>query len=129
MLIMLCLTPLIIITFISVIFGKDFLSANYNFYGELSMFEINIDDMTGVIAIIFVIAIFTVLVGIRILATGISETSVKALSSGLVYTGIWTLLSLLSAELIFEIEIVGSLIYVSLTIGYVIGVVEKMYGG
>jgi len=139
---MLCLLPLLLLTIISVLFGENFIgyileqdiksTATVNItdtttidWGE-NLIEFNIDPITGMIAIIITIAIFTILIGIQILASGLSETSVKALMVATSYTGLWGVLSVLSIEIIKSIELVGSLIYVVLTIGYVIGVMEKM---
>lgn len=132
MLMIACLLPLIVFTFLSVIFGDEFMakSLESGWSDKSVVFEIpaiNADPVVGMLALLCAIAIFTVLVGIQIFASGISETSIKALSTGLLYTGLWVVLSLLSAPLINSIEIFGNIIYICLTIGYVIGVIEKMY--
>jgi len=49
--------------------------------------------------------------------------------NAILYFGIWSLLSSISAPLIFGIEYFGTLIYITLTIGYVIGVIQKQTGG
>jgi len=130
MLIMLSLLPLIVLTFLSVMFGNDFLSATVEsgwITDDASVFEI--DPFIGMIAILLIIAIFSLVIGFNILASGFSDTGVKALSTGLLYTGLWAVLSVLAFPLFKDIKVFGTLIYVALTIIYVIGVIEKMYGG
>jgi len=148
MLIILMLLPMIVLTFISVIFGNEFLgiSVSQELISALEVngtvpewlnvegltggeYLFNIDLIIGAIAIITVIAVISIGVGIQVLGSGLSETSVKMIITALAYMGLWLVLSVLSMPLIFSIEIFGTLIYVGLTLGYVLGVVEKMTGG
>lgn len=145
MLIMICLLPLILLTFLSVLFGGDFVgyiieqgvegSAIVNItdttvidWGERSI-DFNIDPITGMIALLVGIAVFTILIGFRILASGLSDTSVRSMMVGVSYTGLWGVLTVLSISTIKSIELIGSVLYVFLTVGYVIGVIDKMTGG
>jgi len=142
------LLPMIVLTFISVIFGNEFLgiSVSQELISALEVngtvpewlnvegltggeYLFNIDLIIGAIAIITVIAVISIGVGIQVLGSGLSETSVKMIITALAYMGLWLVLSVLSMPLIFSIEIFGTLIYVGLTLGYVLGVVEKMTGG
>ncbi len=143
-LIMVCLLPLIVLTFLSVIIGNAFISVgiSHNIIGLLengslkdmlvglegaeSTSTFNLSGLEGAIAIIIVIATIAVIMGIRILGSGLSETSIKAMMIGFGYTGLWLVLSILSAPLFFQIELFGTFIYIGLTIGYVIGVVQKL---
>lgn len=76
-----------------------------------------------------------VVAGIRlsgsILGTGgaisLSETSVSAVTYGLVFFGAWLLLSLLGSPLILIIPIFGIPLYFLMTLIYVIGVLEMMH--
>ena len=103
--------------------------------GTTTSFEIlntdvilNIDPIIGAISIIIIIATVGAIIGIQVLGSGLSSESVRVLIMAIAYTGIWTVLSILSFPLITSIEIFGSLIYVVLTIGYVIGIIQK-FGG
>lgn len=143
-LIMACLLPLIVLTFLSVIFGNSFMSIGitHDITGLMengtlkemlvgledadSISTFNLSGIQGAIAIIIVIATIAVIMGIRILGSGLSETSIKTMMIGFGYTGLWLVLSLLSAVLIIQIDIFGSMIYIILTLGYVIGVVQKL---
>ena len=145
MLIIICLLPLIFLAFLSVLFGGDFIgyiidesisgTATTNITDTTVIdwatkeVEFNIDPITGMISVLIAIAVFTILIGIQILASGLSDVSVKAMMVGVIYTGLWGVLSVLSIEVIKSIELIGSLIYVLLTVGYAIGVFEKMSGG
>lgn len=146
MLIILCLIPLIGITFLSVILGSEFVSASItdklvetltvngtvpewlNVEGLSTTHTFNVGGLEGAIAIIIVIAVISVGIGINILGSGLAETTVKLITSALAYTGLWTVLSVLAIPLIFQIEIFGLLIYISLTIGYTIGVIQQITG-
>jgi len=139
-----CLVILLILTLISVVLGSNFTGSTTEstinneaiVNGSSSTFEIagtdivlNIDPVIGAIVIIIIIATLGALLGIQVLGSGISTESVRVLIIAISYTGIWGVLSALSMSLIISIEIFGSLIYVILTIGYVIGIIQKISGG
>jgi len=143
MIIGLTLTILLVITLISVLLGSNFTDITVSstidneaiINGTTTSFEIantdiilNIDPIIGAIGIIIVIATVGSVIGIQVLGSGLSPESVKVLIMAIAYTGIWSVLSVLSFPLITSIEIFGSLIYVSLTIGYVIGIIQKLGG-
>lgn len=144
------LVPLVVLSLLSVVLGNEFTSMPYD-YGDpsddclpdyLCPFgpgkcggcsdegggEIGIDPLTGAISIIVVIATATALLGIQFLGSGLSDNSVRVLITVAIYASIWTILSLLAIPLIKGIEFFGTLIYVGLTIGYIIGVMEKISG-
>lgn len=133
-----------ILTFFSIFLGNNFISvAIDNVLGgtviingtestwgvEYSGYEFSIDTIVGAISILTVVAILAGVVGIQILGSGISESGHKTLTLCIVYGGLWFLLSTLSYSLIISIEVFGILIYVALTIVYVVGVIEKIAGG
>lgn len=141
----LALIPLLVLTFIAIIFGSDFVSVTIeqeaistwlklnNTLTESRIEQmntvVNIDALTGAIAIIIALAMVTSVIGLRILGSGLSDESVRTLTIAIIYTGIWTLLSVLAYPLFASIELFGVLIYVALTIVFVIGVIEKIAGG
>lgn len=144
MIIGLTLTILLVMTLISIIFGDTFASGSIeteleftsvingttttvDLGGEDVLFAI--DPIQGAIAILIVLTVIAALLGARILATGLSDASVKIIMTITFYTGIWSLLSVLAIPLIESIEVFGSLIYISLTIMFAIGVMNKMAGG
>lgn len=144
-LINLTLLPLVILSFVAMVFGSDFVaistdkttitgysavneSATKSWYTSGKGY-LNIDPLTGAIAIIMALAITVSIIGIKILGSGLSDESVRTLIIAITYTGIWTVLSILAYALLVSIEIFGLLIYVALTIGYVVGVIEKISGG
>lgn len=88
----------------------------------------NVDPITGAIMIIIAIASGMAIIGFRFLASGLADSSVRVLITAVSYTGIWTMLSLLAVPLLNGIEIFGVLIYVALSLLYVIGVIEKISG-
>lgn len=92
-------------------------------------FTIKIDPVAGLIVIFIVIIVIAALLGIQILASGLSPESIKFIMNAILYFAIWSLLSTLCFNLIVSIEIFGTLIYITLTIAYVIGVIQKLSGG
>ena len=143
MLIEIALLILIIITIFSVIMGSSFkeigvenLSGegvfNETSSGSFDISNINttfyIDEFAGALVIIIAIMIIATLVGLQFMGSGLSDVSVRILTIGITYFGIWTIFSVLSYELILSIEIVGVLIYITLTIIYTLGVIQKIVG-
>jgi len=140
MLIMLALTPLLVLTFLSVIFGNEFLiiitdveviEEEKPVWVWFKYFE---DDLLtiaggGGIAIIVLIAGISIVIGIQVLGSGLSDTTVKVLTILTAYGSLWIILSLLSMPLLFEIQLFGLLIYTILTLIYVIGMIEKISEG
>lgn len=137
---------LIIITLFSVILGRNLISgiANISIDNEALIDDVpstfvvvgedvlfTIDTSTLVIAgISLIVAIIIVagITGITVLGTGLNAQSAKIIIILTGYIGIWSVLTALSFTLIIEIEIFGSIIYVGLTIAYVVGVIQKISG-
>lgn len=89
----------------------------------------NIDPIFGAIAIITIIGILAIAIGIKVVGSGLSEWSIRTAILVVAYVGLWTVLTILSMPLIKTIEIFGGIIYVSLTLGYTIGVIQKIAEG
>ena len=141
------LLPLVVLSIFSVILGNEFATMPYDYgenggsncppgmgwncpeeAGEGDAGTIGIDALTGAIVILVVIATASALLGIKVLGSGLSDDSVRVLITVTIYASIWTILSLLAIPLIYAIELFGTLLYVALTIGYVIGVMDKISG-
>jgi len=145
-LIMIGLLPMVVLSFLTVIFGSEWIDIiigqydlsheNIQYYNDLAEFmghegltgqaTFSIDVLTGAIAIIVGIIALATLLGIQILGSGLSDTSVRLISILSAYIGLWSVLSVLCIPLIIEIEIFGQLIYIGLTLAYTIGVIEKI---
>lgn len=144
MIIGITLAIMLVISLFSVIAGNSFIGiltenviqSEAIVNGSTTIFEtvipdytFGLDPITGGIALIVTIATLGALIGIRVLGSGLSEASIKIIMTGAFYAGLWTLLSVISANLIFAIEGFGALIYTVLTLLYAIGVVSKFFGG
>ncbi|QYW08120.1 hypothetical protein 15570_00023 [Lokiarchaeota virus WyrdV1] len=103
--------------------------ATSSFELPIGDFTIRIDPVAGLIVIFIVIIVIAGLLGIQVLASGLSPESIKFIMNAILYFGIWSLLSALCFNLIISIEIFGTLVYITLTIAYVIGVIQKLSGG
>jgi len=140
----LCLSILLVLTLVSVVVGSNFIDSLVQsdidqevlIDGGSSTFEIsgtdimfNIDPIIGAIVILIAIIAFAIVIGIQVLGSGISPESIRIIISCTMYAGMWGILSVLSSPLIISIEVFGSLIYISLTIAYVIGIIQKLGGG
>lgn len=88
----------------------------------------NIDPVAGAIVILTVILALVLILGIQILGSGLSPQSVKIGTILTIYIGLWIILSALASSLIKEIELFGSVIYITLTIAYTVGVFQKISG-
>ena len=140
MIIGIALGIMVVLTILSIVLGSSFISIDFETkwvragaYGSQvsSRYEnltFKIDDLEGMLGIITVIIIFSTLVGIQILASGLSHSSVNIISVATAYGGIWAVLSVLSAGMIKDIALFGGLIYITLTIAFVIGIVQKHVG-
>jgi len=138
------LAIMLVISLISVIAGNSFIGiltenvieTEAIINGSTTIWEtvvpdytFGLDPITGGIVLIVTVATLGALIGIRIVGSGLSESSIKILMTSFFYGGIWTLLSVISANLIIAIEGFGALIYLVLTLLYAIGVVSKFFGG
>jgi len=78
------------------------------------------------IALIITIIVVAGITGIQVLGSGLSPSSVRVIILGTSYAGIWAVLSILAFNLIITIELFGTIIYITLTIAYAIGVINKI---
>lgn len=122
---------MLILSLLSIISGGSFSSINVdqtytvNLNGTTSDYFISdagfsVDAYSGAIGWLIIIAAIGVAAGIGVLGSGLSETSVNLLYRSIFYGVIWGLLSIFPAGLIFQIELFGSVIYITLTIVYVV---------
>lgn len=147
MLIGLTLMIIIVLVLFSLILGNDFVSGLVNVGidneaivdGNPSTYVVASQDILFTIdtssliiagiALLATIIIISTIAGIQVLGSGLSPSSVRILILLIAFVGLWSVLSILAFNLIFSIEIFGSIIYITLTIGYVIGVIQKISGG
>lgn len=143
MLIIVPLFIIIVLTFISIIVGKDYISDTFVITidnealveGNVSTFVVEstdvvfeVDALVGAIVIIIVIITIAGIIGIQVLGSGLSPESVRIIITATAYAGLWGTLSVLASGIIFDIELFGGVIYIGLTIVYVIGVLQKVSG-
>lgn len=125
-LILISLGLILVITFFNVILGASFSSYTLDTpYGT----PMGIDVITGALAIIIILISIAVVVGIKVLGSGISEQSVHTIIVIVGYGSMWGVFSVLSYNLIVSIQYFGLIIYLVLTIMYVIGVMSKLSNG
>ena len=136
-----------VIAFLNLIVGGDFLGAIASlsvdneaiidgvpttFVVEASdiLFSIDTSTIVGALGIIAITLIGTAAItGISVVGSGLNPQSARIIILAIVYGGLWGLLSLLAYSLIVSIEVFGAVIYVAITIAYVIGVIQSISGG
>ena len=138
-LILLALIPLIILTIVSVIFGNEFLivvsfeqiEEEKTVWEWFETFEGDLMSLGGGagISIIIIIAGVSIVIGLQVLGSGLSDTTVKVLTIITAYGSLWIILTLLSFPLLAEILLVGLFIYTLLTLIFVIGLIQKLSEG
>ena len=135
---------ILMLIFLSLILGQDFLASfvsvgtdteaivdgiSSTFVIEAENVLFYIDTSTLIVAgislltTLIIVATFT---GIQVLGSGLSPSSVRTIILVTTYIGIWTALSVLAFNLINSIPIFGYVIYIGITVGYAIGVIEKI---
>lgn len=87
---------------------------------------ININPFVDGIVILIILAAIGGAIGIKVLASGLSERSIYILSSTIFLSGIWVGLSIWSYGWISSIETFGTFIYVFITLMYVVGAILSM---
>ena len=133
--IIIALLPLIVLSFFSILIGNEFVrieidpthvfsTAEGDFGSGPAWFDF--DPITTTLAVLIAIALGVALVGTRILGSGLSDKSVRIVGVGILYTAIWSFLSLLAYPLIRSIQEFGLTIYIVLTVLYTLGVIDKM---
>ncbi len=147
MLIEISLMIIIILGFFSLIIGDTYISApvnvgidnegllngsitTYIVEQETVLFEIDVSVfiVSGIVLLV-ALGIVAGITGFQILATGLSPPSVKIIIMITAFTGIWIALSTICINLIKSIEVFGSVIYIGITLMYVVGVIQKLSGG
>lgn len=143
MLITISLVVLIIITLLSILSGNSFIgtpsSINSTYQtiinGTTTTLDVEtnavfyIDPVAGAIVIFVALGILVGFLGFNALGSGLNETATRIILWVTVYGALWGFFSVLSMNLIIEIELYGSLIYIGLTVMYAIGVIQKLIGG
>ena len=80
----------------------------------------------GMIAVILAVAVgFSV----QVVGTGLSENGSRMIIYSAFYVSLWVILSLLAEPLISSIDVFGSMIYMLLTVTYVVGIMKSYFGG
>ncbi len=147
MLIGMSLMVMIVISLLSLVIGNNFVSGLTSIGvdnealvdGVSNTFEVLEQDIlfgidtsvliVSAIALLTAVILVAVGTGVSFLASGLNPQSSRIIVIITAYIGIWTALSVLAFNLIIEIEIFGSVIYISLTLVYIIGVAKNMSGG
>ena len=139
------LAIMVMLTLLSIVFGSDFasvfISTKYEAESivdgvrsvvvggnETGNVVFGMNELEGAIPILGVMLVIVLLLGITVVATGLSGETVKIAVYLTFYIGLWVLLSSFSESLIRSIDIFGALIYITLTIGYTIGVIQNLSG-
>jgi hypothetical protein len=94
-----------------------------------SEYNFKISAIQGAILMITTIIAIGAVVGIRVLGTGVSSITVEIVTKGTFYFALWGILSAFAQPLISQIYLLGSIIYIILSLMYVIGFVQSINSG
>jgi hypothetical protein len=97
------------------------------FSGDDMLFAI--DPTVATIGVFVIIIAIVAVLGIQVLGSGLSQESIRVIMACILYGAVWGLLSLLAMPLILAIEVFGTVIYMVLLIGYIVGVIQNIVGG
>jgi len=87
--------------------------------------DFNLWDLKGALIILTLALIVGIVAGIKVLGSGLSETSIMILFASISYLGLWACLSIVSMEFVFG-HIEASLLWIGLTIMFVLGVTQSI---
>lgn len=94
-----------------------------------SEYNFAINETQGIIAIVIAVSLIGSLIGIRVLGSGLSETTVKILYNTIFFYGVWGLFSVFALEWLLIIPLyMGWLIYFVLTGVLSFGIVQQING-
>jgi hypothetical protein len=131
----------VILSFLAILFGQSFIAVEQEFYvdnqvfvdGTPSFYEVptsnytfNIDGLTGALIILTGVIILAGVTGIKILGSGLDSESVRIILILTAYITLWSIFSFLSIPLINLIPVFNGVIFIGLTIIYVIGVIFQL---
>lgn len=95
---------------------------------EGTEYQFAINESQGIIAIVIAVSVIGSLIGIRVLGSGLSETTVKILYNTIFFYGVWGLFSALSLQWFLIIPIGGWIVYFVLTGMLSFGIVQQING-
>lgn len=97
-------------------------------FGDTDLLFIIDPTVLGIAAFVVIAGLAAVL-GIQVVATGLSGESIKVIMACILYGVVWILLSIFAMPLILSINVFGVVIYTVLLIGYIVGVIQAIVGG
>lgn len=138
-----CLGVLILLTFISIFTGNDFMTISieesYNYYITINgttgdiLFEgvgdLGLDPLIQAIIWISVIGLIGIISSISLFGSGFNEGGGRWMVGIIFFVAIWLMFSTFPLPLIMAIEGVGFFIYLFLTIIYAVDVIIFLMGG
>lgn len=87
---------------------------------------VNISSSLGMIAIVFGLMALSLIVGIRFLSGGESDTSIGMVLKCTGYLSLWAILSVISLALLLQITTIGPIIYLALTASCTLGLIDSI---
>lgn len=99
---------------------------NANYLNAISDFEFVLDDFYFAIGVLIGLLAIAILAGISLFGSGLSTESIRTILIIVGYASFWVFLSIFSIDLIIDIGIFGIIIYISLTMIYAKGMLDKI---
>lgn len=110
----------------------DIIKIDPEFAGELEEMRgwgLGIDKVLLFVGILIGIVVLALIIGVRIFGIGIAGVSIKIVIVFIAFFLLWIILSVLSMPILLDLPYIGEMMWVSLTIIYVIGLLLGLEGG
>lgn len=92
-------------------------------------FTFGISATQGAIAVLISVIALGAVVGVRVMGSGILGISAEIIVKGAFYFAMWGIFSVFAQPLIGAIPVFGVIIYLMLTIMYIVGFMQTLLGG
>lgn len=102
--------------------GEDMVNPSGSQLFDLSSTQISLSILVAAIAI-------GTAIGIRVLGSGMSETSQEIIFKGTFFSAMWVIMSIIAQPLITEVTFFGSVFYIGISLMFLIGFVMSIRGG
>lgn len=111
------------------ILGVLMSSGNFFFESAVEEQVFVINEIDGALLLLAIVVVVAVVAGISCCGSGTADTSARAVSVTMMYTGVWLMFSGGSYALLASIPYFGIAFYILLSLTYVLGVFKRIAAG
>lgn len=88
----------------------------------------SVNDSLGLIVLVGAVMALATIAGVRVMGSGVSDTSVSTLVIGSALITLWLVFSIMAMPLITQIPLFGNLFYFGITLLYTVGIISRIGG-